>query len=100
MMPASGEGRVSARRDRHKRDLLARLHRIEGQVRGVCNLIEKDDDCEKIAQQMAATRKALDKAFYQLLGCALECELLDPALDELSRQERLQQMTALLAKYG
>jgi DNA-binding FrmR family transcriptional regulator len=55
-----------------KRALCARLARIEGQVRGLQKLIDSDADCEKIAQQMAAARKALDKSFFSMVGCMIE----------------------------
>jgi DNA-binding FrmR family transcriptional regulator len=59
--------------DAEKKKLLcARLARIEGQVRGLQRLIEEDADCEKVAQQMAAARKALDKAFFAMVGCMIE----------------------------
>jgi DNA-binding FrmR family transcriptional regulator len=54
-----------------KRSLLLRLKRVEGQLRGVQKLIEDDTDCEKVAQQLAAARKALDKSFYTLVGCVI-----------------------------
>jgi len=49
---------------------LNRLARIEGQLRGVQKLIAlaaEPADCEAVAQQMAAARKALDRSFVQLL---------------------------------
>lgn len=55
-----------------KKNLCARLARIEGQLRGLQKLIEADADCEKIAQQMAAARKALDKSFFSMVGCMIE----------------------------
>ena len=57
-----------------KRDLLNRLARIEGQLRGVQKLIalaEKPSDCDAVAQQMAAARKALDRSFVQLLSASI-----------------------------
>ena len=54
-----------------KRALVLRLKRVEGQVRGVQRLIEEGEDCEKIAQQLAAARKALDKSFYAMVGCVI-----------------------------
>jgi len=54
-----------------KRALVLRLKRIEGQLRGVQRLIETDEDCEKIAQQLTAARKALDKSFFTLVGCVI-----------------------------
>ena len=55
-----------------KKSLCDRLARIEGQLRGVQRLIESDADCEKIAQQLSAARKALDKSFFSMVGCMIE----------------------------
>ena len=52
---------TSVKDPERKRALVLRLKRIEGQLRGVQRLIETDEDCEKIAQQLAAARKALDQ---------------------------------------
>ncbi|MEO6354018.1 MAG: metal-sensing transcriptional repressor [Oxalobacteraceae bacterium] len=60
--------------DEQKKDLLNRLARVEGQVRGVRKLLAKavvPDDCDGVAQQMAAARKALDRAFVNLLTSAM-----------------------------
>ena len=54
-----------------KKALILRLKRVEGQLRGIQRLIETEEDCEKVAQQMAASRKALDKAFFTLVGCVI-----------------------------
>jgi len=54
-----------------KKALVMRLKRIEGQLRGIQNLIESGSDCEAVAQQMSASRKALDKAFFTLVGCVI-----------------------------
>lgn len=54
-----------------KRSLVLRLKRVEGQLRGIQKLIEDDSDCEKVAQQLAAARKALDKTFFTMVGCMI-----------------------------
>ncbi len=41
-----------------KEELLKRLHRIEGQVRGVARMVDEDRDCREIVQQLAAIRAA------------------------------------------
>ena len=51
-----------------KKALCARLARVEGQLRGLQKLIQSDADPEKVAQQMAAARKALDKAFFAMVS--------------------------------
>ena len=55
-----------------KKALRTRLARVEGQLRGLQRLIDEDADCEKIAQQMAAAREALDKSFFSMVGCMIE----------------------------
>ncbi len=54
-----------------KRALMMRLKRVEGQLRGIQRLLESDSDCEQVAQQMAAARKALDKTFFSMVGCVI-----------------------------
>ena len=55
-----------------KKAMCARLARVEGQLRGVQRLINEDQSCEKIAQQLSAARKALDKSFFTMVGCMIE----------------------------
>ncbi|HET7365187.1 MAG TPA: metal-sensitive transcriptional regulator [Burkholderiales bacterium] len=57
-----------------KKAMDARLARIEGQVRGVRRMIDEDEPCEAIAQQLAAARKALDRAFYEMVSCMIRHE--------------------------
>lgn len=59
---------------KHRTDLVLRLKRIEGQLRGIQAMIEEGHDCEKVAQQLSASRRALDKAFFNVLACAIEAE--------------------------
>ena len=57
-----------------KKDLLNRLARVEGQLRGIQKLValaEAPSDCDAVAQQMAAARKALDRSFVQLLTASI-----------------------------
>lgn len=56
-------------------DLLHRLRRAEGQLRGVQRMIEEGDDCMHIAQQIAAVRRALDSAYVRMTVCFMEQEL-------------------------
>ncbi len=84
-----------------RKALVSRLKRVEGQVRGLQRLLENDEDCEKVAQQMAAARKALDKAFFQTLSCAMERELEESRDETLQQQQqRIQKIAELMAKYG
>lgn len=48
-------------------DILNRLKRIEGQIRGLQRLIEEEKDCTEIVHQLSAARKALDKVGFVIL---------------------------------
>ncbi len=58
--------------DADMRALTSRLRRAEGQVRAVARLIEEGESCEAVAQQLTAARRALDRAFFALVGCAVQ----------------------------
>lgn len=45
-----------------KQKIMARLKRIEGQVRGLQKMIEKERDLDDILVQVAATKRAFDEA--------------------------------------
>jgi len=85
-----------------KKDLLHRLARVEGQLRGVQKLIAQaavPADCDGVAQQMAAARKALDRAFVNLLTSAMVTQTADSANMEDAAQ-RARQLAALLNKFA
>lgn len=83
----------------HQQDVVHRLRRVEGQIRGVLAMIENEQSCGAIAQQLSAARKALDRAFYEMLACSLETEI-DSARDARQARERVSETTRLLAKYA
>lgn len=59
-----------------KDDLLRRLARVEGQVRGVTRMIEEDRYCIDVMTQITAAQAALDKIALGLLdGHARHCLL-------------------------
>jgi DNA-binding FrmR family transcriptional regulator len=57
-------------------DLLNRLKRAEGQLRGVQRMIEEGQPCLDIGNQMSAVRKALDSTHVRLTVVYLQQELL------------------------
>ena len=69
--PAAGPGEEDATfRHSYSRDraqLLRRLSRIEGQVRGIGRMIEREEYCVDILQQTAALRAAIDAVSIMVL---------------------------------
>jgi DNA-binding FrmR family transcriptional regulator len=87
----------------HKRDLILRLKRVEGQLRGIQAMIESGAECEAVTQQLSASRRALDKAFFNVLACAIQ-GVGDPvqagAAGKAVVDKRLEHAAQLLAKFG
>ena len=61
-----------------KDDLTRRLRRIEGQVRGIQNMIAEDRECRDIVTQIAAATKALEQVGFRMLAAGLTSCLADP----------------------
>jgi DNA-binding FrmR family transcriptional regulator len=87
------------RDEQHKKDLILRLRRIEGQLRGIQAMIEKDAECESIVQQLSASRRALDKAFFNMLACAIQSDA-HGAESSKAASKQIEHAAALLAKFG
>lgn len=85
-----------------RRATLARLRRIEGQVRGIARMIEEDKPCEAVAQQMCAARRALDRVFYEVVACSLQNQLGSALESDHMKDARqaITDVTNILAKYG
>ncbi|CAG7649741.1 Copper-sensing transcriptional repressor CsoR [Paenibacillus solanacearum] len=61
------EERKSHHSDKMKSNLVSRLNRIEGQIRGVKGMIEKDTYCDDVLNQIAAIQSALNSVGKLLL---------------------------------
>ncbi len=51
----------------HKESLVKRLHRIEGQVRGIEKMVEDDRYCIDIITQISAVTTALEAVAFKIL---------------------------------
>lgn len=71
------DNRKSHHSDKTKTNLLNRLNRIEGQVRGIKGLIEKDTYCDDVLNQISSVQSALNGVGKLLLehhmkSCVIE----------------------------
>ncbi len=90
--------RTSSRSQKAKASLIARLNRIEGQVRGIKGMIEKDVYCDDVLNQISAVQSAMKSVSRLLLEGHLKSCLVsrikageDEVLDELL--ETIEKMT-------
>lgn len=63
----TGSDRRSHHSDKTKQNLITRLNRVEGQIRGIKGLIEKDTYCDDVITQISATQAALNSVAKILL---------------------------------
>jgi DNA-binding FrmR family transcriptional regulator len=59
-------------------DVLNRLRRAEGQVRGVQRLLEEGADCKDVITQLTAAQAALHPAGLRLMSAGMRYCLIDP----------------------
>ena len=59
-------------------DVIKRLRRAEGQIRGVQRLIEEGADCKDVVNQLTAAQVALHRAGLRLMAAGMRHCLADP----------------------
>lgn len=75
-------------------DVVKRLRRAEGQIRGIIGMLQDGRDCSDVVTQLAAVSRALDRAGFKIIASGLqqclsaEASGEDPGAD-LERMERL-----------
>lgn len=77
----SNDSNLTCRKSHHpepvKVDLIHRLNRIEGQIRGIRRMVDKDVYCDEFITQLSATQSALNSVAKVLLqghlkGCMVD----------------------------
>ncbi len=90
-----------------KENLIRRLSRIEGQLRGVQTMLNEERDCQEIMQQLTAIHSAVQstsRIFLQdyATACLLEMDkdIHDPSKppQQIRREKIVQEMIQLLDK--
>jgi DNA-binding FrmR family transcriptional regulator len=83
-------GGYSMDRNTQKQEVLMRLRRIEGQVRGLQRMVEEGIACEQILTQVSAVSSAVKKA-----GLAMVQGYMDECLEKAGREKGLSQRDRL-----
>ncbi len=82
----------------HKDELLTRLNRIEGQVRGLSRMVGEEQYCVDILTQIAAVKAALDRVSLGVLedhvhGCVAD------AVTTEDGKERLEELLGVVERF-
>ena len=82
--------------------LVKRLHRIEGQVRGIERMVEDDRYCIDILTQVAAVNTALESLAFQILDSHVNHCVADAiaAGDREAAAEKTQELLAAVERFA
>jgi DNA-binding FrmR family transcriptional regulator len=80
-------------------DVIKRLRRAEGQIRGVIAMLETGRECADVVTQLAAASRALDRAGFKIISTGLrQCVAEQNAGGETTLDlERLEKLFLALA---
>ena len=81
-----------------KKDILKRLKRAEGQLRGIQKMIEDEQECIDIVTQLTAVRSSINRTMGLVISSQITRALQDPNLDLDQQEEKLQQALDLIVK--
>jgi len=86
--------------ERQKKDVLMRLRRIEGQLRGIQRMVDEGVSCPEILTQVAAATAALKKASMTIIQTYME-ECLTKSKEErgMKREDVLKDFQKAIARY-
>ena len=66
-------------------EVIKRLRRLEGQIRGLQRMVDEGAECRDIVTQLAAAKGALDRVGFKLMTAAIMNVDEDADRDELER---------------
>lgn len=85
--------------DESKQNVINRLKRVEGQVKGIQRMIDQGKKCSDILDQVAAARTALYNTGVLILEKhARDCIIGDD--DTRSTEERLEELVKVIRKFA
>ncbi len=80
-------------------DVIKRLRRAEGQIRGVIGMLEEGRDCADVVTQLAAVSRALDRAGFKIITSGLQqcITAAEDGEDQSGNLERMEKLFLSLA---
>ena len=88
--------RTKHRDEKEYKDLMNRLKRIEGQVRGIQSMLEKDAYCPDILVQVSAVNSALNSFSKNLLASHMRSCVVDDIRN--GREETIDELVETIQK--
>ncbi|AOM83715.1 metal-sensitive transcriptional regulator [Salisediminibacterium beveridgei] len=79
-------------------EVINRMKRVEGQLKGVIRMMEEEKDCKDIITQMSAVRSALDRATALVVAQNLVSCIHDHQNSGQKREDVIEEAVQLLVK--
>lgn len=97
-MPNTPEAGTPMVNDIERKQIINRLRRLEGQVRGLQTMIESGKDCEAVLTQIMAVKSALNQVGLHIIGHSMKRCLIDE--ETTSRDEVIDEAISVFLKYS
>ncbi len=88
--------KTKKRRETEYKDLIHRLNRVEGQIRGIKGMVERDAYCIDVLTQVAAANAALNSFTKVLLANHIKTCVTNDIL--AGKEETVDELVAMLQK--
>jgi DNA-binding FrmR family transcriptional regulator len=82
----------------YNKEIVNRLKRIEGQVRGSVRLIEEQEECKSVVTQLSAIRSAVDRTIALIVSKNLEQCLINDLQEGKETSQAVNNAVELLVK--
>lgn len=83
-----------------KKKLLVRIHRLQGQLKGIRTAIESDEECASVLQQIAACRGAINSLMVEIIDGEIRFHVLSKNSKVDSREARAaENLVEILHRY-
>jgi DNA-binding FrmR family transcriptional regulator len=82
----------------YNKEIVNRLKRIEGQVRGSIRLLEEQEECKSVVTQLSAIRSAVDRTIALIVSKNLEQCLINDLQEGRETSQAVNEAVELLVK--
>ena len=81
-----------------KKDILNRLKRAEGQLRGIQKMIEDEQECIDIVTQLTAVRSSINRTLGLVIGNKISQVMENPVDNPEEQEAKIQQVLDMIVK--
>ncbi len=84
--------------EKKKKDVINRLKRAEGQLRGIQKMIEEEKECIDIVTQLVAVRSSINSLTGLVIANKIQSCFENPSANPKEQEERLKEAIKMIVK--